>query len=123
MNLNRNIIVLIATLPWLMFTPVWTAAGEAPSIEQGKKLYFLEQVNSKGVIMSCTTCHTSNPKEKGKTKANKIIEPMAPVVNAERFTDVAKTEKWFKRNCNDVLDRECTQTEKDSFILYMKSIK
>ena len=37
------------------------------------------------------------------------IAPLAPAFNAERFTDAAKTEKWFRRNCNDVVGRECTR--------------
>jgi hypothetical protein len=48
---------------------------------------------------------------------------MAPSANPQRFTDAAKVEKWFKRNCNDVLRRSCTAEEKGDFIAYMLSIK
>lgn len=98
-------------------------AADAASIEEGKKLYFLERTNSKGVKMSCTTCHTSDAKQVGRTRANKEIKPLAPVANPERFTDTAKMEKWFKRNCMDVLERPCTDTEKENFVQYLKSIK
>ncbi len=37
---------------------------------------------------------------------------MAPAVNPMRFTRSAKVEKWFKRNCNDVLGRACTAQER-----------
>jgi hypothetical protein len=29
---------------------------------------------------------------------DKVIEPMAPAFNPQRFTDAAKVEKWFRRN-------------------------
>lgn len=93
------------------------------SAERGEKFFRAERVHSKGDKVSCMTCHTSNPKNSGLTRANKIIEPMAPSVNAERFTDRAKIEKWFKRNCNDVYERPCTNLEKGDFIKYMMSIK
>lgn len=93
------------------------------SIPDGEKLYRTERVNSKGDKVSCMTCHTADPKAEGKTRANKIVDPLAPVANKERFTDMAKVEKWFKRNCKDVYDRECTVLEKGNFVKYMMSIK
>jgi len=32
-------------------------------------------------------------------------------------------EKWFKRNCNDVLGRACSAQEKADFTAYMISLK
>jgi hypothetical protein len=93
------------------------------SVERGEKFFRTERVNSKGDKVSCMTCHTDNAKKSGMTRANKVIEPMATVVNSERFTDRAKIEKWFKRNCNDVYDRVCTTLEKGDFMKYMMSIK
>jgi hypothetical protein len=93
------------------------------SAERGEKFFRTERVNSKGDKVSCMTCHTDNAKKSGMTRANKVIEPMATVVNSERFTDRAKIEKWFKRNCNDVYDRVCTTLEKGDFMKYMMSIK
>jgi len=73
---------------------------------------------------SCSTCHTQNPAALGKhAKTNKILQPMAPAVNAERFTDQAKVDKWFKRNCNDVVDRACTAQEKGDVLTYLMSLK
>jgi hypothetical protein len=37
---------------------------------------------------------------------------LAAAFTAERFTDSAVVDKWFKRNCKDVLPRECTAPEK-----------
>ncbi len=72
---------------------------------------------------SCTTCHTSDAKAVGRTRANKDIQPMAPAVNAERLTDQAKVEKWFVRNCQDVLARNCSAQEKGDFVAYLVSIQ
>jgi hypothetical protein len=32
-------------------------------------------------------------------------------------------EKWFKRNCGDVLGRVCTPAEKGDVIAYLNSLK
>lgn len=93
------------------------------SAEEGKKLFILERTKSNGDKVGCTTCHTSDPKATGKTRANKNIEPLAPVANSKRFTEVAQVEKWFQRNCKDVLERPCTNDEKGNFVKYMLSIK
>ena len=61
---------------------------------------------------ACTTCHTDSPLNTGKTRAGKAIEPMAVSANPQRFTDMEKVEKWFGRNCNSVLGRDCTPQEK-----------
>lgn len=93
------------------------------NISSGEKIFRAERVHSKGDKISCMTCHTPDPKKTGLTRANKVIEPIAPIANPERFTDMIKVNKWFKRNCNDVLERECTIKEKGDFIVYMMSIK
>jgi len=73
---------------------------------------------------SCSTCHTDNPKAGGKhAKTGKAIEPLAPVANAKRLSDPVKVEKWFKRNCNDVLQRACTAREKGDFVAWLISVK
>lgn len=93
------------------------------SAEAGHKLYLLEQKGRSGETISCSTCHTADPRQPGKTRANKVIEPLAPSVNAQRFTDREKVEKWFRRNCGDVLRRECSAKEKGDFVAYLRSIK
>jgi len=77
-----------------------------------------------GSDWSCSSCHTDNPAAQGKhAKSDKVIKPLAPSANSERFTDIKKVEKWFKRNCNDVLDRVCTVQEKGDFLTYVLTIK
>ena len=69
---------------------------------------------------SCASCHGSPPTGQGKhAKTGKAIAPLAPVANAERFADAAKVEKWFRRNCNDVLGRVCTPSEKADVLAYV----
>lgn len=81
--------------------------------------------NSKqGGDWSCASCHTTNPLSAGKhVVTNKVIQPLSPNANSERFTDAAKVEKWFKRNCNDVLKRECTAEEKGHVLSWLLSVK
>ena len=69
---------------------------------------------------SCASCHGTTPTAGGKhASTGKAIEPLAPAVNARRFTDTAKAEKWFKRNCNDVAGRECTAGEKADLLAWL----
>lgn len=80
--------------------------------------------NKQGGEWSCASCHTNNPLTTGKhIVTNKIIQPLSPNANSERFTDAAKVEKWFKRNCNDVLKRECTAEEKGHVLSWLLSVK
>ena len=92
------------------------------SAERGKALYYVEE-QRKGKTMSCTTCHTADPRQTGKTLAYRKVEPLAPVANPARFTDAKKVEKWFRRNCDDVFARECTAQEKGDFITWINSLK
>jgi hypothetical protein len=72
---------------------------------------------------SCAACHTQNPTATGEhAKTNKPIAPLAPTANAERFAKPDKVEKWFKRNCNDVLGRACTPQEKGDVLSYLMSL-
>ena len=69
---------------------------------------------------SCASCHTANPVDPGRhAKTGKAIAPLAPAADAERFTSLGKAEKWFRRNCNDVLDRACTVQEKGDILAYL----
>jgi hypothetical protein len=72
---------------------------------------------------SCATCHTDDPRRGGRhAVTGKAIEPLAPVANAARLSDSAKTEKWFRRNCKDVLKRECSTQEKGDVVAYLISL-
>lgn len=94
-------------------------AGVTPDQEKGK-LFF---VSKHGRDWSCASCHGDPPVSSGRhASTNKVIEPLAPGFSAERFTNTATTEKWFRRNCKDVLTRECTFQEKVNVLSYLISL-
>ena len=69
---------------------------------------------------SCASCHGASGTAQGKhAKTGKVIAPLSPMANPERFADAARAEKWFKRNCNDVLGRACTSVEKGDVLAYL----
>jgi hypothetical protein len=76
-----------------------------------------------GSEWSCATCHTTDPRQPGRHAATgKTIAPLAPSANAERFTRPAEVDKWFRRNCNDVLGRACTPLEKGDVLAWLLSL-
>lgn len=94
------------------------------SAANGDKFYHAAVKHSSGKQISCASCHTDNPRNAGKhERTSKEILPLAPAINKARFTDAATVEKWFKRNCQDVLERECSVQEKGDFMTYVLSIK
>jgi hypothetical protein len=77
-----------------------------------------------GKEWSCSTCHENPPNHDTKhIVTGKVIKPLAPSANSARFTDEAKADKWFKRNCNDVLDRDCTTQEKAEVLSWLMTVK
>jgi cytochrome c peroxidase len=95
-------------------------AGRSPNGAQGQQFF-----NAKhGREWSCASCHNAQPTGEGKhANTGKSISALAPAFNPERFTDPAKSEKWFRRNCNDVLARECTAAEKADVLAWLMSLK
>jgi mono/diheme cytochrome c family protein len=89
------------------------------SADRGKVFFRDRHTGGKPDTQVCTECHTTDLTKQGKTRAGKDIEPMAASVNPKRYTDKAEVEKWFKRNCNDVLGRECTLAEKGDVLTYL----
>jgi Domain of unknown function (DUF1924) len=88
------------------------------SADRGRA-FFLATNYVNALAPSCSTCHTTDPRQVGQTTAGKSIAPMAVSVTPDRFTDLAKVEKWFGRNCRTVLGRECTDREKGDYITYL----
>ena len=68
---------------------------------------------------ACTSCHGKEPRVAGRNPAGKIIDPLAVSTAPSRYSDPAKVEKWFKRNCNEVLGRACTPLEKGDWLSFM----
>lgn len=111
-----------AETPQQILDSLVAQAGPA-SAARGEQFYRAKSTAGK-TADSCAACHTDNPKAPGQhVKTHKTIDPIAPVAQKDRFTDPAKVEKWFKRNCNEVLARACTPQEKADFTAYMISVK
>ena len=95
-------------------------AGAAASPERGRAFF----TGRHGREWSCSSCHGVTPMQEGKhASTGKVIAPLAPAAQAERFTNPAKTEKWFRRNCNDVVGRECTAGEKADVLSWLLTLK
>ena len=107
-------------------TPAELAAGYAgqsgapPAAARGEQFFSAKH----GREWSCASCHGAPPTQAGKHAATgKPISALAPGFNPERFTDPAKAEKWFRRNCRDVLGRECSAGEKADLLAWLMTLK
>jgi len=92
------------------------------SADRGKALFLGNHTGGKPATPSCSTCHTQDPRASGRTRAGKVIEPMAVSKTPARFTDPKKVAKWARRNCKSVLGRECTKSEIGDILTYLNSI-
>lgn len=93
--------------------------GFSPSAERGQQLFTRKWGVSQS-MPSCAACHSEQPAAEGKhVVTGKRIAPLSPVANAERFSSSAKVEKWFRRNCQEVVGRECSPAEKADFIQFV----
>lgn len=99
----------------------WSAAAGKPgSAAQGQAFFNIKQ----GGQWSCASCHGTPPTADGKhASTGKAIKPLAPAFNPQVFTDSARVDKWFRRNCKDVLSRECSAAEKADVMAYLLSLK
>ena len=83
--------------------------------QRGRQLWY-----ARSERRSCTSCHGENPADSGKhVKTGKVIEPMAPSANPDRYQDAKKIEKWFLRNCKWTYGRECSQQEKADILTWL----
>ncbi|MBK5205168.1 MAG: DUF1924 domain-containing protein [Polaromonas sp.] len=99
----------------------YTAQAGSPAVPaRGQQLFTARH----GREWSCSSCHGAVPTQTGKhASTGKSIGAMAPAFNPTRFTDAVKTEKWFRRNCNDVVGRECTPAEKADVLSWLLTLK
>lgn len=89
------------------------------SAARGEKLHFTKFSGGKPETPACTSCHGDSARSAGRSPAGKSIEPLAVSLSPTRYNEPAKVEKWFTRNCNDVLGRACTPSEKGDWLTYM----
>jgi hypothetical protein len=99
----------------------YTAQAGSPAVPARGQQFFTA---SHGREWSCASCHGAAPMQAGQHAATgKPIAALAPAFNPERFTDPAKVEKWFRRNCSDVVGRECTAAEKADVMSWLLTLK
>jgi hypothetical protein len=99
----------------------YTAQAGSPAQAARGQAFFTQ---THGHEWSCSSCHGATPTQTGRhASTGKSIAPLAPAFNAERFTDPAKAEKWFRRNCNDVVGRECSAAEKADVLAWLLTLK
>ncbi|HLA34661.1 MAG TPA: DUF1924 domain-containing protein [Rhodocyclaceae bacterium] len=106
----------LAQTPRDFLTRFEQEAGKSASAARGAQFFKARHGND----WSCSTCHGERPVQTGKhASTQKPIMPLAPSANAERFTDAAKVDKWFRRNCNDVVGRVCNAQEKADVLAWL----
>lgn len=98
---------------------VKVSPGFKPSAQRGEALY-RKHFGVSEKMPACTSCHTESPLDNGRHAiTGKPIKPLAPAANSERLNDAAKVEKWFGRNCKEVVGRPCSADEKADFMQFL----
>lgn len=91
-------------------------------VKRGEEIFTSKHLGKKGKEIACTSCHGTDLSKSGENVFTaKTIEPLSPKANPKRFIDIAETEKWLKRNFNDVYNREGTALEKGDVLTYIIS--
>jgi hypothetical protein len=111
---------VLAATPDQLLAGYAARSGQPPVPARGQQFFTARH----GREWSCASCHGATPVQTGKHVATgKPIGALAPAFNPERFTDAAKSEKWFRRNCNDVAGRDCSAAEKADVLAWLNSLK
>lgn len=134
-KMSLPVLMVIQALSLAIVPAAWAAADTTPaqqlqawSVQAGVtadagrgKVFF---TTKHGGQWSCSSCHGDVPVQTGKhASTGKLIEPLAPAANPKALTSTARIEKWFRRNCNDVLKRECSAAEKADVLAYLISVQ
>lgn len=91
--------------------------GEAP---RGQAFF----TQRHGGEWSCASCHGERPTGMGRhAVTGKPIDPLAPAFNPRAFTEERRVEKWLRRNCKDVAQRECSPAEKADLLAWLQSLR
>lgn len=93
------------------------------SADRGRELWQREYRGEAGDPRACTSCHGADLTRSGRhVKTHKAIDPLAPSAQPQQLTDRKEIEKWFKRNCDWTLGRECTAQEKGDVLTYLRQL-
>lgn len=94
------------------------------SADEGKAFYTKKLVMIDGKELACATCHTDDPRNKGKhSETGKPIQPMAPSANPKRFSEINESAKGFTKHCKQVYGKDCSAQDKGNFITYLLTFK
>lgn len=95
-------------------------AGAAGRPAQGQVFF----TSRHGGAWSCATCHGQHPTGAGRhAVTHKTLDPLAPTTNPQAFTDARRAEKWFRRNCREVVQRDCTAAEKADVLAWLQTLR
>lgn len=99
----------------------WSAQAGQPGDPAAGRVFFTRR---HGGEWSCASCHGDPPTTNGRHESTgKTIAPLAPAFNPKAFTEKAKVDKWFRRNCRDVLERECSAKEKADVLAFLQGLR
>ncbi|MEO3691743.1 DUF1924 domain-containing protein [Roseateles paludis] len=109
-----------STTPAQLLAGYEAAAGAPARAERGQAFFTSRQ----GGEWSCASCHGQRPTSAGRHAVTaKSIDALAPAFNPKAFTDERRVEKWFRRNCKDVAQRECTPGEKADVLAWLQTLR
>lgn len=96
------------------------ASGSPARADKGQAFF----TSRHGAQWSCASCHGQRPTGEGlHAVTHKPMDPLAPAFNPKAFTDERRVEKWFRRNCQDVVSRECTAAEKADVLAWLQTLR
>jgi hypothetical protein len=99
----------------------YEALAGAPGRAERGQVFFTSR---HGGDWSCASCHGKLPTGTGRhAMTNKPMDALAPAFNPKAFTDEKRVEKWFRRNCKDVTQRECTAGEKADVLAWLLTLR
>jgi hypothetical protein len=108
------------TSPAALLSQYSALAGSPAQPERGRAFFTTQH----GAEWSCASCHGNPPTRDGRhASTGKTLSPMAPAANPQAFTQTAKVDKWFRRNCKEVVGRECSAAEKADVLSYLISLR
>ena len=106
--------------PTRLLSAYEATAGAPGRAERGQAFF----TRRHGGEWSCASCHGLLPTGTGRHEVTgKSIAPLAPAFNPKAFTDERRVEKWFRRNCKDVVQRECTAAEKADVLAWLLTLR
>ena len=102
----------------------YATAGAGPfDAARGAAFWQAARPAEGGTTRNCAECHGDDLTRDGRhVRTRKPIAPLAPSANPKRLTDTAEIEKWFRRNCDWTVGRECTAQEKGDLLAWLRTL-